>query len=345
VHSDVENKPVAVIGATGHTGRFVIDELRQRNREAILIARDGRKLKATAAAYPGSAARVASLDDPASLDTALAGAAAVINCAGPFADTALPVLDAALRAKIPYLDIAAEQTAVESVDTRDAQARQAQVVVLPGAAFYGGLADLLASSISSATRNIDEIAVAVALDSWHPTAGTRVTGERNTSPRCIVRNGILQPMPDPQPEASWSFPVPFGNQRVAMLPLSETVTLARHLKANAIVSWINLTALREVRDATTPPPTPVDERGHSAQTFVMDVLIRDDEGRRRATALGNDIYAISAPIVVEAVERLLSADPAPSAGVRSLGELFDARDFLAALVKRGDLHVDYGTLA
>jgi short subunit dehydrogenase-like uncharacterized protein len=56
--------------------------------------------------------RVASIDDAASLDQAIAGAAAVINCSGPFLDTATPVVEAALRARIHYLDVTAEQPVV-----------------------------------------------------------------------------------------------------------------------------------------------------------------------------------------------------------------------------------------
>jgi hypothetical protein len=46
------------------------------------------------------------------------GAAAVINCAGPFLDTAAAVLDAALRARIHYFDVAAEQGAAVTVFQR-----------------------------------------------------------------------------------------------------------------------------------------------------------------------------------------------------------------------------------
>lgn len=59
--------------------------------------------------YPEAPVRVASAGDPASLDRALSGAAVVINCAGPFANTAPPVMDAALRAGVHYLDVTAEQ--------------------------------------------------------------------------------------------------------------------------------------------------------------------------------------------------------------------------------------------
>src|SRR5215475_5817666 len=77
-------RTVAVFGASGRTGRFVVSELRRRGLTPILSGRDAAKLKAASDAHPRSEARVASVDDPAALDRAISGAAAVINCAGPF---------------------------------------------------------------------------------------------------------------------------------------------------------------------------------------------------------------------------------------------------------------------
>src|SRR5690242_7704502 len=100
-------QPVAVFGAYGHTGRFVVAELAARGFNPVLSGRDAQVLSGMADER-GLQARVASVEDPASMDGALAGAAAVINCAGPFAATTGPVIEAALRARIPYLDVAAE---------------------------------------------------------------------------------------------------------------------------------------------------------------------------------------------------------------------------------------------
>ena len=77
----------------------------------------------------------------------LAGAAAVINCAGPFATTAAPVIEAALRAGIPYVDVAAEIEAnVDTFAHFTDRTRAAGAVVVPAMAFYGGLGDLLATA-------------------------------------------------------------------------------------------------------------------------------------------------------------------------------------------------------
>src|SRR5262245_51557550 len=102
------NRTITVYGAYGHTGRFVVAELRKRGWTPVLSGRDAARLRDLATEVREQDVRLASVNDPASLDRALQGVAAVINCAGPFASTAAPVIDAALRAGVPYLDVAAE---------------------------------------------------------------------------------------------------------------------------------------------------------------------------------------------------------------------------------------------
>ncbi len=77
------NKSVTVFGAYGHTGRFVVSELRQRGWTPILSGRDPDKLNALGDVHPELDLRPARVDDSASLDRALVGSTAVINCAGP----------------------------------------------------------------------------------------------------------------------------------------------------------------------------------------------------------------------------------------------------------------------
>ena len=100
---------VTVYGAYGHTGRFVVAHLRERGFVPVLAGRDAGRLEALAAGHPGPEVRPAAVDDPAALDDALAGAAAVVNCAGPFAHgLESPVVLARLGvadAVIPYLEV------------------------------------------------------------------------------------------------------------------------------------------------------------------------------------------------------------------------------------------------
>ena len=326
----VRNRAVTVFGACGHTGRFVVAEFCRRGWKPILAGRDAKKLDALADLHPGLEVRVASVDDQRSLDRALSGAAAVINCAGPFLDTAAPIIDAALRACIHYLDVAAEQASVLSVFERFADsARDAGVVAVPAMAFYGGLGDLLATAAFRNWDRADEITIATALDSWKPTYGTRVTGQRNPGRRFIFSNNKLQ-RGDPPPPRTWNFPAPFGPQDVEGLPLSETITISRHLRVPEIRVYLNRTSIMEVNNPETPPPVAADDSGRSSQVFLVDVIARKGDTERRAVAHGRDIYAVSAPIVVEATERAVKG-LVKNTGVRAPGEAFDAHDFLRSL--------------
>ncbi len=320
---------IAVYGAYGHTGRFIVSELLKRGHSLILSGRDAAKLEAAGSASQ-SDVRVASVGDPDSLDRALSGAAAVINCAGPFLDTAGPLIDAAIRRGIPYLDVAAEQAAVLAAFERFADAaRGASVAVVPAMAFYGGLADLLATAAMDDWSDADEISVAIALDSWKPTLGTRLTSTRNPGPRFFYANNRLE-RADPPPTRTWDFPIPFGSQEVVGLSFAETIIIPRHLQVNDIRTYLNLAPLADLRDPNTPGPRAADESGRSSQTFALDVRARRGSQERRAIALGRDIYATTAPIVAEALERILDGR-LRATGVLAPGEAFDARDFLRAL--------------
>lgn len=318
-------RPIAVYGAGGHTGRFVIAELQRRGLPAIAIGRDAARLPA------GLPSRVAAIDDAQALALAFAGCAVVINCAGPFLDTAEPVIAAAIRAGAAYLDVTAEQASAMAVFERfDAPARAAGVAVIPAAGFYGGLADLLASALLGAEGEADALSVAVALDHWWPTEGTRKTGERNRVPRLIVDDHRLAPMPLPAATSSWHFGAPHGEQAMVELPFSEVVTISRHLRVRSLRSYLTQSSLDDIRSAGTPPPSATDVQGRSAQRFEMVVQACRGDGVRTAVASGQDIYAISAPLVVEAAARM--ARPGFSGvGALAPGQAFDARDFLAAL--------------
>ncbi|HEY2590888.1 MAG TPA: saccharopine dehydrogenase NADP-binding domain-containing protein [Steroidobacteraceae bacterium] len=322
---------IAVYGASGHTGKFVLRELERRGYATVSIGRSQPPPSTDGHRDAPTDWRRASCDDPDALDDALRGTRAVINCAGPFLDTAPALIEAALRVGIHYFDVAAEQRSVrQSLATYDEEARQRGTVVLPAMAFYGGLADLLAAEATRGARSVDRIEIGVALDYWHPTEGTRETGDRNTARRLVIADGRLTPAPRPAPVRDWTFPEPFGMQTVVAVPLSEIVTIHRHIAARDVCSYMNLAPLRDLEDPRTPPPTASDSTGRSSQRFVMDVHASSGNRRTRIAAAGHDIYAVTAPIVVEACVRVL-ADPPAKGGAFAAAQLFDANDFLAAL--------------
>ncbi len=327
---------IGVFGATGHTGRFVVDELQRRGQRFVAIGRDEERLARLGDEHPGGEVRVAAVDDAAALDRALRGVAVVVNCAGPFLDTADEVIRAALRARAHYLDVTAEQASAEATFAdHDGAAKAAGVTVVPAMAFYGGLADLLATAALKEERwtTADQIDVAVALDRWWPTAGTRRTGERNTARRFVLVDGAKTFLGESPRERAWTFPPPFGTQDVREVPLSEIVTLGRHLSVRTVRSYMNLAPLRDLNDPSLSLPS-----GRSEQLFALDVLVQRGGRERRVTARGRDIYAISGRLVVEAALRIADGR-VTRRGAVAPGELFESRDFLAALAD--EMTIDY----
>jgi len=322
---------VFVYGASGHTGRFVVHELLRRGLTPVVAGRDAARLDSV---LPGSThleRRAVRVDDPGALRRAVTGSGAVINCAGPFLDTALPLARAAVEAGAHYLDVTAEQPAAQALyRDLDAPAREAGVVVVPAMSFYGGLADLLVTAALGSDRDADEVEIAIGLDRWWPTAGTRITGARNTATRLVVRDGALTELADPAPTGEWSYPSPLGVQRVVELPFSEVVAIERHLRVKDLRSYLNTAPLDDLHDEATPPPSGTDADGRSAQRFVVDVVVRRGSSTHRTVASGRDIYAVTAPIVVEATVRILDGRTS-TMGVAAPGEMFEPDDVLDAL--------------
>ena len=314
-------KSVAVYGASGHTGRFVVAELTERGYIPLLLGREAR---------PGLEVRVAAVDDPAGLDRALRDAAAVINCAGPFATTAAPLIEAALRAGIPYVDVAAEieanrDTFLHFTD----RARAAGTLVVPAMAFFGGLGDLLVTTAMGDWTAADEAHIAYGLSSWYPTPGTlaagAVSGRRRNGRRVRYTGGRLRYHDDALPTVTWPFPAPLGPRPVlAEFTMADVVTVPSHLAVPEIRTYMTADA---AADLSGP------DRVREPETFVVDVLVRSGAEERRVVASGRDIYAVTAPLAVEAVDRILTGRTRTT-GVASAGAAFDAPDFLGALAPR-----------
>ncbi|MEV5961177.1 saccharopine dehydrogenase NADP-binding domain-containing protein [Kribbella sp. NPDC051952] len=321
---------VVVYGATGHTGRFVVEELLRRGVPTVIAGRDATTLETLASKWGDLQVRPATVDDGRALDQALRGASAVINCAGPFAATAGPMVEAAIRAGIPYVDVAAELEA--NLSTIGVQTI---TPVVPAMAFYGGLGDLLTTAALGDRTSADEVHVAYGLSSWHPTPGTRAAGQvshdQRGGRRVRFSDGALQYHDDQPVQQDWDFPEPLGRRRViAEFTMADVITIPSHLAVPEVRTYMSVEAAGDLFSPDTPAPVAADALGRSDQTFAVDVLIRTAEGELRATARGQDIYAISAPLAVEAVQRILAGETRAT-GVATAGAMFDAADFLSKL--------------
>lgn len=135
-----------VYGAYGYTGQLIAREAARRGWKPILAGRDPAKVQALADEL-GLPHRAFGLDDPDALRRNLRGVALVLHCAGPFSATARPMLDACLAEGCHYLDITGEVDVLEAALARDAEAREAGVVVCPAVGFDVIPTDCLAARL------------------------------------------------------------------------------------------------------------------------------------------------------------------------------------------------------
>jgi len=109
------------------------------------------------------------------------------------------------------------------------------------------------------------------------------------------------------------------------------VLMRQHLNIMQLHTYLNSSALRDIRDPKTPPPVATDDSGRSSQVFQVEVIARHNEISRKVVAQGRDIYAFTAPLVCEAVARILQGDVLKRSGACAPGAIFDTRSFLDAL--------------
>jgi short subunit dehydrogenase-like uncharacterized protein len=183
-----------IYGANGYTGELIAREAARRGLGPVLAGRRGGAI-APLAAELGLEARAFALDDAAAMDAALRGKAAVLHCAGPFARTSAPMVEACLRARAHYVDITGEVAVFEACAARDAQARKAGVMLLPGAGFDVVPSDCLAAHLKRRLPAATHLALGFQVTS-SPSHGTAITAVENLHRGGLVRRqGRLTPVP------------------------------------------------------------------------------------------------------------------------------------------------------
>ena len=148
-------KTFLLYGSYGYTGQLIVDHAAKEGLHPILAGRDEHKLRAQAEKH-NLQYRAFSLDETSKLDSALHEVDVVLHCAGPFVHTFRQMAEACLRNKKHYVDISGEIPGFEALAEMDAQAKQADIMLLPGGGFDVVPSDCLAAHVKqrlpSATR-------------------------------------------------------------------------------------------------------------------------------------------------------------------------------------------------
>lgn len=349
-----------IYGANGYTGELVAREALRRGLAPTLAGRNAEAL-ATLARDLDLPYRAFSLDEPKTLQQTLteAGTRTVLHCAGPFVRTSRPMVDACLAAGVSYLDITGEIAVFEAVLKRDAEARQAGVVLLPGVGFDVVPTDCMARQLHELLPDATHLDLAFVADGGGWSRGTLATMLESLPHAGAMRsNGRIVPLP--LAAETMEIELPVGRRTVMSIAWGDIATAFRTTGIANIRTFTGVPArtvrrLRRLRPLlplagwrpvkrllqlwvrrTVTGPTAVQRReGRSWIWGSVRNAAGESVHRSFSTAEG---YALTARTAVEAALRVERGDVPPGAWT-------PARAFGAQFIAEFDAEIGAGPAA
>jgi short subunit dehydrogenase-like uncharacterized protein len=350
--------PVLIYGATGYTGRLVVEAAIKRGLRPILGGRSESRLEVLASAC-GLEHRVSPLSDSVALKQLLKDVGVVLLAAGPFSQTSTPMLDACLRAGAHYLDLTGECAVIESLFGRSDEARRRSCMVMPGCGFDVVASDCLAKHLSE--RLPDAWHMAIGLSGLvTPTRGSlRTIAEHAGMAVRIRRHGKFASIPpatlrrrfDYGRGDGWSSAVTWGDVATAFhttgvpnleVYFEETPTFrAMLLTGRTLGPWLQVPATQawmKAHAALFPEGPTATERAVHTCVIVAEAETRS--GHRTVSRLHTpEAYSFSAQTASAIIERVLRGDL--ETGAQTPARVYGA-DFVLQFdrVTREDLDAD-----
>jgi short subunit dehydrogenase-like uncharacterized protein len=195
-----------IYGAYGYTGELTARLAKERGYAPTLAGRSESKL-APLADELGLPSKVVSLDDAAGLDAALADFDIVLHCAGPFSRTSKPMVDACLRTQTHYTDITGEISVYEACAARDAEAKEANVLLMPGVGADVVPTDCLAAHLKARLPSATSLTLAFYTKGPSRASGgtARTAVEAVGYPSLVRRGGRIVPIRSGKLRRSFEF--------------------------------------------------------------------------------------------------------------------------------------------
>lgn len=155
-------KKLMIYGAAGYTGGMAAEHAARAGINLILAGRDRDRTGLETLAYRlGADVRIFSLGDPEAIRKGLEGVSVLLNTAGPFMNTAEPLMSGAIRVGVHYLDFSAELDTYREALVLDGQAKAAGVMLLPGSGGSVAMLGSLAGHVVARVKDPQRISIAL----------------------------------------------------------------------------------------------------------------------------------------------------------------------------------------
>ncbi|MFK8076880.1 MAG: trans-acting enoyl reductase family protein [Granulosicoccus sp.] len=339
-------KDFLIYGATGYTGNLIAKLALARGLKPILAGRNATALSAMSNAL-GLEYRVGQLERLNELDEVLKGMTVVVNAAGPFASTAEHLVAACLRNKTHYVDVAGEIPVFESLCQKDADAKQSNIMVMPGVGFVVLASDCLATHVASRLPNAEHLRFAVSRTTLFSRGSAKTMMElfdggikiRRKGALCSVGIGSLERQFDfgqgPKDAVVVSWPDVFTAYRSTSIPNIETYFETGPMERSLILyvksaGWLmQLPFSRPILNAQLSfLPQGPSERQRASEGRVIVAEAEDASGRvARSRLTTKEAYSFTAQSTLLVVSKILSGEW--SAGYQTPAQLYGINDVTA----------------
>jgi short subunit dehydrogenase-like uncharacterized protein len=350
---------VLLFGATGYTGRLTAAALQRAGADFAICGRNRAKLERLAADTGDPEIRVAEAGDTAALVRALEGCKVLVTCVGPFMELGDAAVDAALEAKVHYIDSTGEGTFVGRLigSTAD-RAREAGIAMAPALGFDEVPGDV-ASTLAAEGLDTPEMDVTYAVP-LTPSAGTaRSALGIVASPGVWVEAGAQHsiraghasrwaPMPPPLgPKHAVSFPLALARLAPLHLDVSAFRTYATAgrlkgalLRAGPVLgAALNSPARKVVDKVLDRLPEGPDSAARASGKWTILAEARDAGGKWRNVALaGTDVYGLTAATLARSAVEMASPGYDRSGVLSPVGAI--GVDVLRAELERNGVSIE-----
>jgi short subunit dehydrogenase-like uncharacterized protein len=294
-------------GCTGYTGRLVADYAKSLNLRFILAGRAESKVRALAFQLDVPY-RVFDLADPLLMEACLRDVPVLLNCAGPFARTARPLMEGCVRTGTHYLDVAAELDSYRLAEELDGRARAVKVMLMPGC---GGSVAMLGCLAGYAVQGVKSpVSIDIALHvAGSMSRGSAVSAAEGLTAECLQRVGgdfVKQDV-----SATREFDFGDGKGSVVCFPvtLPDLITIGKSTNVPNIRTFVHVSggALPTGDVASLPDGPTAQER--EANPYHASVVVTGEDGSVKRVVLHTvNGYTFTSQASVEAVKRVLGGE-------------------------------------
>lgn len=321
-----------IYGSYGYTGSLITERLLQSDSDhsVVLAGRRAEPVERQATEH-GLDHRVFSLEHPEIVEREIEECAAVLNCAGPFSQTAMELVQACLDTGTDYIDISGEIDVLESIAEHDRDAENAGVSLLPAAGFDVVPTDCLAAYLEMKLPTATHLTLGLdGLGSYSPGTLKSII-EGLARPGAIRENGTIRPV-----SAAWNtreldfgdgpqtaITIPWGDVSTAYyttgvpnietyatvptraVPIIKRTRRIVPLLGRSPIQW----GLKTLVDLAVSGPS---RKDRSQGTCRIVGIAEDEEGNSATARLYTpNAYELTVQTAAEITKRTLSGDISP----------------------------------